>query len=164
MTQMTTKELASEIRDAVATATHPCSLLEPLQKARDFITAIDSATPEEARKIERRHAAYRPVRPTENPIAALFVDDIRTLLAIVQQQAATIERQRTWSGSLQQADREIHELKESRDAAVAKAEELRACKSSRANHPHPVVGCSECIACLRTDLGWTKQRTKENGT
>lgn len=227
---MITKALAYEIRDAVVTATHPCSLLDPLRKARDFISAVAEAMPHEVRKIQERYIAYMQtlvsLEPHRNPLAAQLADDVATLLnitlqqaatieqqqndrlhiegalpefpvglvehvavwraalkqpltdrrglpsekvvswfesllAIIQRQTETIERQRAWSGALQQADREIHELKESRDAALAKVDQLQACQSYRANQPSEVVACSDCIACLRLNLKWTDERKQQ---
>jgi hypothetical protein len=102
------KGLADEIRDTIATATHECSLIGALKKARAFLDAIDSAMPGEVGEIAARDACCRNKEASakyadvarkgdwdagltiqEGPWALLdAISDRATLLAIVQRQAA----------------------------------------------------------------------------
>lgn len=60
-----------------------------------------------------RAALGQPLGDRRGLPSEQVVSWFESLLVIIRQQTETIERQRAWSGALQQADREIYELKES---------------------------------------------------
>ena len=43
-------------------------------------------------------------------------------------------------------------------AVVKQRDDLQACASHRANKPIEVVGCNDCVACLKLNRRWTQER------
>lgn len=110
------KELADEIRDTIATATHECSLIGALKDARAFLAAIDSAVPGEVKRIQRRFDLY-----------GMCDADAKALLAIVQRQEGEIAalKQEHFAATLA-IEQTLHEMEQRSDAARAEVERLQA--------------------------------------
>lgn len=45
---------------------------------------------------------------------------------------------------------------------VKQRDNLQACASHRANKPIEVVGCNDCVACLKLNRRWTQERQRED--
>jgi hypothetical protein len=127
------------------------------------VVAIDSAGDGEVEEIAKRCADVEVLSiDTEEQDKAfersifLAPKDRATLLAIVQRQAGEIADMLRRPAESRALRAEIE-----RDAARAEVESLKACPSHRSNLPVAVVGCSECIACLRIDQKWTKERVRQ---